>query len=147
VVKYIKLKVPNKWKVTMRKSILFMSILIFFSVYVLNNIATGQTESKVTEITESQNQTQKTELEQSKTRIDEVTKQQMETLYTDQEQSEMRVSEMLKLQKRIQDIKSEKSSLIQYYHETMNKLTSESEELEKKLNELYEIEQKYKSKK
>lgn len=124
----------------MRKIILFMFILIFFSACVLKNIATGQTESKITEIIESQNQTQKTELEQPKTRIDEFTKPQMETEYTDQEQSEMRVSEMVKLQKRIQDIKSEISSLIQYYHETMNKLTSESEELEKKLNELYEIE-------
>ena len=59
------------------------------------------------------------------------------------EQSQERVNEMLILQKKIQDINSEISRLIEYHHNEIEKLKDEKEPLSKKLNELYNLEKQY----
>ena len=61
----------------------------------------------------------------------------------DPEQSQKRVNEMLLLQRRIQDINSEISRLIEYHHNQIDKLIDEKDILSKKLNELYNLEKEY----
>ena len=121
------LKLPKRKSETSMKKLVF--ILSFFCI--ISGCATGDKKNDSGQLYE---------------KIPEVSEQQGEIPGTEPEQSQERIVEMNELQKKIQDIDSEISSMIKYHHEEIDKLQSEKEILVNKLNELYEIEKEYQSK-